>query len=213
MTDVQAIVAFSGTAGLLTITPGLDTALVLRTAAVEGRQQAFLAGIGICSGCLTWGFGASVGIAALVSVSRIAYIGVRTVGALYLVFLGVRMLRSDGGSDQGAVSNSPGWKLDGNRGARWFVRGYFTNILNPKVGLFYVTFLPQFIPPSASVIWFSILLAVIHAAEGLMWFLLLAFATGLFARWLSRPATARILDRATGSVLIGFAVCLLAGER
>jgi threonine/homoserine/homoserine lactone efflux protein len=98
-------------------------------------------------------------------------------------------------------------------GSRWFIRGILTNLLNPKVGVFYVTFLPQFIPGGVSVISFSMLLAAIHAAEGILWFLVLTLATRPLSRWLRRPAVARTLDRATGTVLVGFGLGLVLDSR
>jgi threonine/homoserine/homoserine lactone efflux protein len=92
VTIEQALLSFTVTAGLLTITPGLDTALVLRTAAVEGRKQAMLAGIGICFGCLLWGVAASFGLSALLAVSGLAYNVLRIVGAIYLGYLGIKLL-------------------------------------------------------------------------------------------------------------------------
>ena len=91
MTVGQALLSFTLAAGLLTITPGLDTALVLRTAAVEGGKPAFLAGVGISFGCLLWGAAASFGLAALVAVSSLAYNVLRIVGAIYLSYLGIKL--------------------------------------------------------------------------------------------------------------------------
>ena len=103
-----------------------------------------------------------------------------------------------------AVNASPPW---------WFVRGLLTNLLNPKVGIFYVTFLPQFIPSGVSLTSFSVLLACIHATEGILWFSVLTLATRPLARWLKRPRVVRTLDRATGTVLIGFGLALVFDRR
>lgn len=92
LTIWHALLAFTLAAGLLTITPGIDTALVLRTAAVEGPRRAIFASIGISCGCLAWGFAASVGLGSLLAVSQVAYKVLRVAGACYLVFLGTRML-------------------------------------------------------------------------------------------------------------------------
>src|SRR4029077_2073872 len=91
MTVGQALFSFTLAAGLLTITPGLDTALVLRTAAVDGGKQAMLAGIGICSGCLLWGAAASFGLSALLAVSGFAYNVLRIFGAIYLGYLAIKL--------------------------------------------------------------------------------------------------------------------------
>jgi threonine/homoserine/homoserine lactone efflux protein len=92
LTIYHALLAFALAAGLLTITPGLDTALVLRTAAVEGPRRAMLAGVGICGGCLMWGLAASVGLGTLLAASQVAYRALRIAGACYLIFLGTKML-------------------------------------------------------------------------------------------------------------------------
>lgn len=85
-----------------------------------------------------------------------------------------------------------------------FARGALTNLLNPKVGIFYVSFLPQFIPAGVSVAPFTLLLGLIHVLLGLLWFLILIAATSPVLRWLRRPAAVRWLDRATGGVFIAF---------
>lgn len=214
MTVVNALIAYTGAAGLLTVTPGLDTALVLRTSAVEGRGRAMLAGIGICLGCLLWGLAAALGIGALLAVSRIAYHMLRLAGACYLIVLGARMIWGARGQSTFARDGED----VGQRGAsgtrpRWLTRGLFTNLLNPKVGVFYVTFLPQFVPAGVNVTGFSMILAGIHATEGILWFWLLTSATELFAKWLRRPRVTRTLDRTTGAVLMAFGAGLALERR
>jgi len=205
----QALLTFTAAAGLLTITPGLDTALVLRTAAVEGPRRAMLAGAGICVGCLTWGLGASVGLGALLAASELAYDALRIVGACYLIFLGSKLLLRPRSSPSGVGESDAEPRSQPDTPAlRWFVRGFFTNILNPKVGVFYATFLPLFIPAGVNVTGFSMLLASIHAAQGILWFALLTSATRPLAHWLGRPAVVTTLDRATGAVLVGFGLRL-----
>ncbi|MGN6515246.1 MAG: LysE family translocator [Rhizomicrobium sp.] len=202
----QALIAFALAAGLLTITPGLDTALVLRTAAVEGSRRAASAALGIVSGLLVWGTIASVGLGALLAASQFAYDVLRVAGAVYLFYIGGQMLwRAIHGSTAGAAVSVP---ETGRRS--WFLRGMLTNLLNPKVGVFYVTFLPQFVPAHASVVPFSMLLTAIHAVEGIFWLGLLIFATRPLAGWLSRPRVKRGLDGASGVVLMGFGGLLLA---
>ena len=214
MTVEHALLAFTFAAGLLTVTPGLDTALVLRTAAVEGPRRGMLAGAGICLGCLAWGFAASAGLGALLAVSRGAYNVLRVAGAIYLIYLGGKMFfhRTSSLPEHATELPDTGLASD-HRQSRWFVRGFFTNLLNPKVGVFYVTFLPQFVPAGVNVVSFSMLLAVIHATEGMLWFLALTHATKLCSNWLRRPQVARTLDRMTGTVLFGFGLELVLDHR
>jgi threonine/homoserine/homoserine lactone efflux protein len=194
-----ALTAFVIAAALLTVTPGLDTALVLRTAGVEGARRAALAGLGICLGCLAWGLIAALGLGALLQASEFAYTILRWAGAAYLVYLGVKLI---GSKREGLIDQDAG--PEGASGGAWFWRGLLTNLLNPKVGIFYVSFLPQFIPSGASVAGNTILLAAIHAALGLAWFGALILATRPIAAVLRRPGTVRMLDRLTGGLFLLF---------
>lgn len=197
----QSLIAFTLAAALLTITPGLDTALVLRTAAAEGSRRAFAAALGICLGCLAWGLLVAVGLGMLLKASELAYLALKWVGAAYLLYLGARLIFA-----RRTEIESGGEQPAGR--ANWFLRGLLTNLLNPKVGAFYVSFLPQFIPAGASVPSTTLLLAGVHAGLGLLWFLLLIGATRPLARVLRRPGLVRGLDRATGAVLIFFGLRL-----
>lgn len=199
-----SLIAFTLAAALLTVTPGLDTALVLRTAAAEGARRAFAASLGICLGCLAWGALVAVGLGMLLQASELAYLALKWAGACYLLYLGIRLLLARRAEAEGAEPPPR---------ANWFLRGLLTNLLNPKVGAFYVSFLPQFIPAGASVPSTTLLLAAIHAALGLLWFALLIGATRPLARALRNPALVRGLDRATGIVLIFFGLRLAFGRQ
>lgn len=205
MTIAQALIAFCIAAGLLTITPGLDTALVLRTAAAEGPRSAALAALGIVAGCLTWGAAVALGLGALLAASQLAFNVLKWAGALYLIWLGLNLLfkpRSRFGIElDDRVASSA-------RNRSWLGRGYLTNLLNPKIGVFYVSFLPQFLPAHVAAGPFIFLLAALHAVMGLVWFALLIVATRPIARALKRPAVIRRLDRMTGVVFLGFGVKL-----
>ncbi len=202
MTVVEALTAFTLAAGIVTMTPGLDTTLVLRTATVEGRRPAVAASAGIILGVLTWGVIAALGLGALLAASDVAYTALRWIGGGYLVWIGLRMILHP--HDPPHITPSKPRK-----GSGWFRRGLLSNLLNPKVGAFYVTFLPQFLPPGVEIVSFSVLLAAIHAAETVVWFALLIAATRPLAAWLRHPAVTRALDRLTGGVLIAFGLRLV----
>lgn len=208
MDVTTALLSFSMAAALLTITPGLDTALVLRTATVEGSRRAMLAGAGVVTGVLAWGLIAALGLGAVLAVSETAYRIVQFAGAAYLVWLGVGMLRGALQPQRQGIepTSSP-------RAPNWFLRGVLTNLLNPKVGIFYVSFLPQFLPADVPVVPFSVLLASIHAVMGLLFFAAITAATVPFQRALTGPRLPRVLDGITGSVLIFFAIRLLIDRR
>jgi threonine/homoserine/homoserine lactone efflux protein len=199
MSPVPAALAFAFAAFVLTITPGLDTALVLRTAASAGPRAAARTAAGILLGLFVWGIVTAVGIGALLKASIVAYRILQVGGALYLLWLGGSMLLGRG--THAAQPDAP------KDGGRLFARGLLTNLLNPKVGLFYATFLPQFIPAGANVTWTSIAYTTIHALEGVAWFAALILATRPLASWLRRERVKRNLDRATGAVFV------LAGAR
>jgi threonine/homoserine/homoserine lactone efflux protein len=193
----QSLIAFTLAAALLTVTPGLDTALVLRTTTVEGARRALLAGLGICAGCLAWGLIAALGLGVLLQASELAYAVLKWVGAAYLFYLGLRLI----------LSKRESADLDGpvaRPGEPWFRRGLLTNLLNPKVGIFYISFLPQFVPAGYGVASTTLILAAIHASLGLLWFLLLIAATQPLSAALRRPRVIRALDRTTGGIFLLF---------
>jgi len=210
VTVTQSLVAYSLAAGLLTVTPGLDTALVLRTAAVEGAKNAALAGLGVVTGCLVWGSAVALGLGALLAASQLAFTVLKWAGALYLLWLGAQMIARP--RSRFEVDGRAG-QIGQAQGGSWLRRGLLTNLLNPKVGVFYVSFLPQFLPTHVAAAPYILLLAALHAAMGLAWFAALILATRPIARLLKRPRTVRMLDRATGLVFVGFGVKLAMSRR
>ncbi|MBA1262746.1 LysE family translocator [Stutzerimonas stutzeri] len=203
MDSFHLLLAFIAAASLLTVTPGVDTAIVLRTATVEGRGQAIMASMGIVFGCLIWGAAVSLGLGALLHASEVAYAVVKFAGAGYLIWLGFRLLFKP----RTEFAPAPG-KAPSLRGGEAFWRGLLTNLLNPKIGVFYVTFLPQFVPPGASVAGYSFFLACVHVVLTLAWFGVLIAATVPLGRFLRRPSLMKALDRVTGGVLVAFGVRL-----
>ncbi len=217
MAITTALWSFALVVGLLTLTPGLDTALVLRTAALGERRRAWGVVLGIQSGTLMWGALTSLGVTALLAASQVAYQTLRWAGAAYLLWMGARMLwhtwRGDGGVEgdnerqEAAALGAPSDSLLGG-----WRRGLLTNALNPKVGVFYVAVLPQFIPATAPHLATGLLLTSVHVVLGLLWStVLVAFARALRG-WLRKPSARRALDRVTGTVIVGFGVKLAMGD-
>ncbi|MEZ0582604.1 LysE family translocator [Erwinia sp. STN24] len=193
---------------LLTMTPGFDTALILRTSAASGWKKALATSMGVNAGCMTWGTAVGVGLGALLLASEVAYNILRLAGAAYLLWLGVGLLLKPRSAFQEAL---PQAKQDGYR--RVFMRGFLGNLLNPKVGIFYVSFLPQFIPAGGSVALWSIGMAFTHVVVGTLWNGMLIACTHYFAEKLRKPAVIKIMDRLTGCVFIGFAAKLALAKR
>ncbi len=201
MDAAHSIIAFTAAAALLTVTPGIDTVMVLRSVAGGNARQGVHAAIGIGLGCLAWGAAAALGLGAVLAASELAFAILKFTGAAYLAWLGVKLIVRP--RDRLAIENA----VDGD--ARQALRrGLLTNLLNPKVGIFYITFLPQFVPAGADMVAFSFLLACIHVLLGWLWFGVLIAAAVPFGRFLSRGTVVRALDRMTGGIFIAFGLRL-----
>jgi threonine/homoserine/homoserine lactone efflux protein len=199
-----SVLTFALVALALTLTPGLDTALVLRAALTRGRRDPAATAAGIVAGLFVWGAAAAIGVSALLTASRVAYDALRLVGAAYLVWFGLRLLvravRGAAAAEPEGTAQSSPW-----RAAR---QGLATNLLNPKVGVFYVALLPQFLPSGSNPLAVGLLLAGVHALISLVWFALLILLASALAARLRRPSTVRAIDGITGTTLIGFGVKL-----
>jgi threonine/homoserine/homoserine lactone efflux protein len=200
---------FIGIAALLTITPGADMAMVSRSVLIGGRREAFATTLGILAGCLVWAIVSAAGVAAVLAASKTAYDALRLAGAAYLVWLGVQSLLSARRGDYSDVGEE---RARAGRSSA-FRQGLLTNLFNPKIAIFYSTFLPQFIGPGDPALLLSILLAGVHIGFGLVWL------TG-YAWLLDRAVTAfkssrvrRALDALTGAVLVALGLRLAAEQR
>lgn len=206
MTVNDSLLAFSLAALLLTLTPGLDTALILRTACAEGSKKAFHAALGIDAGCLIWGALVALGLGAVLAVSEMAYTVLKVFGAAYLSWLGLQLLIRP----RSSFSNS-----DGNNDSQGngFIRGMLGNVLNPKMGIFYVSFLPQFIPTGHSPLIWTFVLVGIHVTIGTMWSVTLILSTHFASALLKKNSVIKGMDRATGGLFLCFAAKLAISTR
>jgi threonine/homoserine/homoserine lactone efflux protein len=204
-----SIWTFIGIAALLTIMPGADMALVARSSLLDGRRPAFFTSLGICLGLCVHATASALGLSAILRVSALAYTMVKAVGAGYLIYLGVQTIR---GSWRTPIANVNGEAAGADADAhaqaarslllRSFRQGILTNVLNPKVAIFYLTFLPQFIAPGDPVLLKSLGLAAIHIAMGLVWLTLYAWFLSGFRGVLNRPRVRRSLESVTGGLLV-----------
>lgn len=202
MIDLPLFFAFLAAAAVLTITPGVDTAMVLRAATMDGRRSAVAASLGIALGCLIWGAAVSLGLGALLRASALAYTIVKIAGAAYLMWLGIKLLLKPRAALDVAA------QADARGGREAFLRGFLTNLLNPKIGVFYITFLPQFVPAGSGLARYSFFLACVHVLLTLAWFAALIGAAVPLGAFLRKPKAVRTLDRLTGGVFIAFGVKL-----
>jgi threonine/homoserine/homoserine lactone efflux protein len=203
------VYAFIGVAAILTILPGADMALVTRNVLAIGRRRTMLTIAGIGSGCIIHATASALGLSAILATSAAAFNVVKTVGALYLVWLGVQSIR-EASRPVSAPSDS-----SNTRGARLgpFLQGFLTNVLNPKVAIFYLTFLPQFIGPGEPVFRRSLFLASLHIAMGFVWLTAYAWFIDRLGAVLTRPAVKAWLERVTGGLLIALGARLAWARR
>jgi threonine/homoserine/homoserine lactone efflux protein len=209
----QALLSFAAVAALLTMVPGLDTAMVLRASIGQGRVHGYATALGINAGAMAWGVAAAVGASALLVASETAFTALRLAGAGYMAWLGGAMLwrsfRAGPPRPMPAGAAPTGFRGGGIRPlALSWAKGAGTNLLNPKVGVFYIAMLPQFIPPDASPLAMGIALAGVHNLLGLAWFSLIINGTHLARGRLQSPRFVRWTDRATGAALVGFGASL-----
>jgi threonine/homoserine/homoserine lactone efflux protein len=200
---VVALATFAAAAVVVILFPGPDTLVVLRSVLRGGRARGAATAAGILTGLTVWIGVAALGLAAVLRASELAYNALRIAGAGYLVWLGVQSLRS-------VARKTAQPDLRGGIVGTGYLAGLVTNLLNPKVGVFFVTFLPGFVPSGYPVGLTSLLLGAVFLALTVGYFAaLLAGATRL-VRWMRTPRIRRRLDAVTGAVLIGFGARLAA---
>ncbi|MBU6532265.1 LysE family translocator [Streptomyces sp. A108] len=189
----------TGVLAVLTVVPGPDMAVVTRRAVASGRRDGLRTVGGITAGLLVWGVLAVAGLAAVLATSATAYTVVKLAGAAYLVLLGVQALLQS----RRHRSPSPATAPAPPRGSPWRT-GLVSNVLNPKIAVFYTGLLPALAPAGLPPHSGMALLVLVHAVLTALWLggyvLLLSRARGFF----EKPAVCRAMDRATGTVLIGF---------
>jgi RhtB (resistance to homoserine/threonine) family protein len=200
--------AFIGVAGLLTIMPGADMALVTKNVLAVGRKRAMLTILGICAGCVIHATASALGLSAILATSATAFNIVKTLGAGYLIWIGVQSIRES--RHAAPAVNGPADPRRAKLGP--FLQGLLTNILNPKVAVFYLTFLPQFISPGEPVLRRSLVLASIHIVMGFIWLTAYAWFIDRVGSVLTRPRVKMWLERVTGGLLIALGA-RLAWER
>lgn len=211
------VLAFVAVAAVLTVTPGATTALVLRSAMRGGPRVAVRTIAGNETGVLAWALLSVLGISALVAASQVAYDALRIAGAAVLVGLGTQALwrsrraRRGGPPPRRGVGDGAGEPLpERSRGA--YRDGLLTSLANPKLSVFFVALMPQFVPAGAPVLPYTLAMAVTVVVLDFAWYLLLAAAVARAQRAL-RGALATWLERLTGTVLVGLGARLALQQR
>lgn len=201
MVDSQ-VMAFTVVAAVLTVTPGSDTMLVIKNSVRHGARGGQATILGILGGTLFHALVSSLGLSIILAQSALLFRLVQMLGAAYLLWLGVQSLRSTRPHGGAGVA-----RLDRSLG-QFFREGLVSNVLNPKVAIFYMAFLPQFIAPSDPVLVKSVLLATIHNLLSVLWLGGLSLAIGRGQSWIQRRQVQDWLTRVSGILLIGFGLRL-----
>lgn len=207
LVTLPQLAAFLAAAILITITPGPDNLMVLSQGISRGRRQGMAFGLGCALGCLNHTLLAALGVSALIAASPLAFAALKIAGGAYLVYLGWGAIRSSGASfDADAQASGPQGSL-----AATFRRGLIANAINPKVVLFFLAFLPQFVNPAQGPVGLqTAILGSLFTLQGALIFGSLGYFSGHVGQWLAKSRKAsQWLDRIAGAVFIGLGLRLI----
>ena len=208
MFGTQNLLVFVASGILLNLTPGQDTFYILGRSIAQGRRAGVLSVFGIVSGSIIHTFAAAFGLSAILATSTRAFLVVKMAGATYLTYLGLRLVfhRSVNTERPIQFAHENDWGI--------YRAGFLTNLLNPKVALFFMAFLPQFVAPSTdSRISAFLFLCGLFMSTGTIWCLVLAwFGSAMSRRLRENPAAGSTLKRASGAVFVGLGVKLAVSK-
>lgn len=195
---------------LLTMTPGVDTFMVIRNSARGGWRDGLLTSFGICCGLFVHATISAAGLSVILLGSAEIFTALKLAGAFYLAWLGLQSLRS---AWRAQGLNLP--EVRNSQFSPWVSlrEGFLSNVLNPKPIIFYMAFLPQFIDPAQSPLAQSLFMAGLHFSIANVWQGMLVVLVDRARRWLARPHVSRALDGVAGLVLLGFGFKLAAGPQ
>lgn len=199
--DINALPAFLLAVVIIAASPGPAIVLILQRAGAHGFRAAIPTVLGLELGLFLWALAAGTGMAALVAASETAFLILRVVGAGFLVFLGVKAIRS-GWLLRGRDDAEPLRLVDPPKGHRAFVEGLIVQLANPKAAVFLFAFYPQFVPADGPVLASTVTLGFIQVSLETVLYLGLALVVGKAAAWFSRTSVRRRLDYVSGAVLI-----------
>ena len=204
----EQFLGFLLAAVLITASPGPDNLMVLGLGMSKGRKQGMVFGLGCALGCLSHTLLAVLGVSALIAASPVAFTALRVGGGLYLVWLGWNALRSQGGSKASANAQAPQTLRS------LFAKGLVANAINPKVVLFFLSLLPQFvIPANGQVPGQMLALGLTFTVQAVILFGLLGWFAGAIGAWLNRkPGAGKWLDRIAGTVFVALGVKLIVAR-
>ncbi len=195
------LLAFIGVSVAVAAVPGPDMSLIARNVVRHGRAAGFATSAGICTGILGWAVAAALGVSTLLATSATAFTALKLAGAAYLVYLGIATLRAHNASTAAGANGGSGLPWH-----RAWLQGLLSALLNPKLGVFFLTLLPQFIAPGDPPTLRALQLAVLFDLIGLTWLLTYSAMLGAVGAALDRPGPRRLMRWLTGTVLVGLGV-------
>jgi threonine/homoserine/homoserine lactone efflux protein len=201
----EQFIGFLGAALLITISPGPDNLMVLSVGMTRGRRQGMVFGLGCALGCLSHTLLAALGVSALIKASPLAFGALKLLGGGYLIWLGIGALRSRGGA------RVEGAALPDESLLKLFTKGLFANMINPKVVLFFLSFLPQFVVAArGDAAWQTAQLGVLFTLQAVLLFGLLGYFSGAVGAWINRtPSAGKWMDRVAGAIFVGLGLRLI----
>lgn len=194
---------------LLTMSPGVDTIIVMRNSAVAGYQKGLLTSLGICLGLFGHAAVSALGLSVILLGSASMFTALKLAGAAYLIYLGYQSLKS-AVRPTGLIVSQDG--MSGLSHMAAFRQGLLSNVLNPKPIIFYMAFLPQFINPEYSALKQSLFMAFMHFSIAMIWQGTLALLVHRAKAWLAKPQVSRVIDGLSGTLLLGFGTRLALQE-
>lgn len=207
MLTPEQFLGFLTAAILITLSPGPDNMMVLGVGIAKGRSRGIAFGLGCALGCLNHTLLAVIGVSALIAASPAAFTGLKIAGGLYLIWMGIGALRSRGGAQvAGGVPDESARRL--------FFKGLLANAINPKVVLFFLSFLPQFVVASrGDANWQIAWLGLAFTVQAAVLFGLLGYFSGSIGQWLNRtPRAGMWLDRIAGAIFVGLGLRLIVAR-
>lgn len=204
----QQFLSFLLVAMAITVSPGPDNLMVLSVGMARGRRQGMVFGLGCALGCLSHTLLAALGVSALIAASPAAFTALKVCGGLYLVWLGIGALRSRGGARAGGAAGAD------EPLRRLFAKGLLASSINPKVVLFFLSFLPQFVVAAhGHASWQIAQLGLVFTLQGCVLFGLLGYFSGSVGRWINRnPRAGLWLDRVAGGIFVGLGLKLIVSR-
>ena len=195
--DTTNFTLFFAASWVLILTPGPDIIYVMSRGISQGKKAGILSAAGVTVGILVHTVFAALGLAVILRTSSLAFLVVKLAGAVYLIYLGYASIKQPPEQIFNLKRPASAWRTI-------FMQGLLTNVLNPKVALFFLAFLPQFVNPAADNIPYQMaLLGLVYALSGLLFLLLLGYWSGRIGSWLStRQGLSRWVHRFTGSLLV-----------